>query len=199
MTFFSESLARLVAELEKLPGVGPKSAQRIAYWMLKRPAPEGEALAASIREVKERVTLCRECLQFCEGEVCKLCLDPARSRAQLCVVEQPSDVIAIERTRAFNGLYQVLHGALSPLDGITPADLRITDLLQRLQKLPIEEVVLATNPTVEGEATALYLSRLIKPVGVRVTRLVHGLPMGADLEYADEVTLARALTGRREL
>ena len=199
MAFFSEALTRLVAELEKLPGIGPKSAQRMAFWMLKRPMADVKALAESLVEVKEKVTLCQECLQFCEGDVCRLCLDPSRSQAQLCVVEQPSDVLAIEKTGEYKGLYQVLHGALSPIDGITPADIRVTELLQRLQKLPIEEVVLATNPTIEGEATALYLSRLIKPVGVKVTRLVHGLPMGSDLEYADEVTLSRALTGRREI
>lgn len=199
MAFSSESLNRLIAELEKLPGIGPRSAQRLAFYFLKLTKAEALALAEAIRDVKDRVGLCGQCLQFCEGDECAICADPARMRGQICVVEQPSDVSAIERTGEFHGLYHVIHGALSPIDGVTPSDLRVAELLRRVTANPIEEVILATNSTVEGEATALYLSRLLKPAGVKVTRLVQGLPMGADLEYADEVTLGRAIAGRREL
>ncbi len=201
--YSSKYLEILVEELKKLPTIGQKSAQRLAMHLLKTPKDEALRLADAIRVVKEQVGFCNLCGNFSDSDPCLICDDPQRDGSLLCVVEQPVDVLAFERTGTFRGRYHVLGGALSPLDGTTPEDLRIQPLLQRLQAprngVAIAEVILATNPNVTGEATALYLSRLLAPLGVKVTRIARGVPMGSDLEYSDLVTLARALEGRREL
>ena len=194
----SPSVDNLVAQLTRLPGVGTRTAQRLAFHLLQRPAPEALALAEAIREMKERVRFCRECGNLTEDEVCGICLDPRRDRSVICVVEQPVDVISIERTAEFRGVYHVLGGALSPLDGVEPGDLRIDELLARVRAGGVTEVVLATNPNMTGEATANYLADRLRD-RTRVTRLASGLPVGGDLEYADEVTLGRALSGRRDM
>ncbi len=193
------SFARLVAELAKFPGVGQKTATRLAFFILRQPATEAEALAAAIRELKAKVRFCSSCFHITENDPCRLCTDPGRDDRLLCIVEEPQDLIAIERSRSFRGRYHVLHGALSPLDGVGPEDLRIRELISRLESGQVQEAVVATNFTVEGEATALYLARLIRPLGIRVTRLAHGIPMGSDLEYVDEATVNRAVEGRREI
>lgn len=193
------SFARLVAELAKFPGIGQKTATRLAFFILRQPAAEAEALAAAIRELKERIRFCSVCFHMTESDPCPLCTDPARDDRLLCVVETPQDLLAIERSRSFRGRYHVLHGALSPLDGIGPEQLRIAELQQRVAHGAVQEVVVATNFSVEGEATALYLARLLRPSGVRVTRLAYGIPMGSDLEFVDEATVNRAVEGRREL
>ena len=195
---FSPSVDNLVAQLTRLPGIGTRTAQRLAFHLLQRSPEEALALADAIREVKERVRFCRVCGNLTEQEVCSICEDPRRDRAVICVVEQPVDVISIERTAEFRGLYHVLGGSLSPLDGIDPGDLRIEELLQRVRAGGIAEVVLATNPNMTGEATANYLADRLRD-RTRVTRLASGLPVGGDLEYADEVTLGRALSGRRDM
>jgi len=192
-------LARLIDEFHKLPGIGPKSAQRLAYYLLRMPPAEAQALAASILEVKERVTLCSICQNVTEVDPCRVCTDDRRERGIICVVEEPLDILALERSQAYHGLYHVLHGAISPMDGIGPEDLKVSELLQRLRSDEVTEIILATNPNLEGEATAMYLTRLLKPLGVKVTRLARGLPVGGDLEYADDVTLARAMEGRQEM
>lgn len=192
-------LARLIEEFYKLPGIGPKSAQRLAYYLLRMPAAEARSLAEAIIEVKERVTLCSTCQNVTEIDPCRICADERRDQGVICVVEEPLDILALERTGSFKGLYHVLHGAISPMDGIGPEDLKISELLARLRSAAVREVILATNPNLEGEATAMYLSRLLTPLGVRVTRLARGLPAGGDLEYADDVTLTRALEGRQEM
>jgi recombination protein RecR len=192
-------LARLIDEFHKLPGIGPKSAQRLAYYLLRMPAAEAHALAAAILEVKERVTLCSACQNVTESDPCRVCSDERRDRTTICVVEEPLDILAVERAGAYRGLYHVLHGAISPMDGVGPEDLKVAELLRRLRSGEVKEVILATNPNLEGEATAMYLTRLIKPLGPKVTRLARGLPVGGDLEYADDVTLARALEGRQEV
>jgi recombination protein RecR len=197
MLHFSGSLTRLVGELKKLPGVGDKSALRLAFHLLKSPA-NMEALAESLLQVKERVGLCSVCFAITEEDPCWICTGE-RDAATLCVVEEPQDLLAMERSRAFRGRYHVLQGALSPLNGVTPRDLRIAELMQRLEGGEIREVLLATNFSVEGEATALYLTRLIKPLSVKVTRLAHGIPIGSDLEYVDAATVQRAVEGRSEL
>lgn len=193
------SFARLVAELAKFPGIGQKTATRLAFFILRQPVAEAEALAGAIRELKAKVHFCSRCFHITESDPCPLCCDPGRDDRQLCVVQEPQDLIAIERSRSFRGRYHVLHGALSPLDGVGPEELRITELLTRLGGGGVEEVVIATNFTVEGEATALYLARLIRPLGIRVTRLAHGIPMGSDLEFIDEATVNRAVAGRRDI
>jgi recombination protein RecR len=192
-------LARLIDEFHKLPGIGPKSAQRLAYYLLRMPPVEAQALAAAILEVKERVTLCSICQNVTEVDPCRVCTDDRRERSIICVVEEPLDILALERSQAYHGLYHVLHGAISPMDGIGPEDLKVSELLQRLRSDEVTEIILATNPNLEGEATAMYLTRLLKPLGVKVTRLARGLPVGGDLEYADDVTLARAMEGRQEM
>jgi recombination protein RecR len=192
-------LARLIDEFHKLPGIGPKSAQRLAYYLLRMPTVDAQALAAAILEVKERVTLCSICQNVTEVDPCRVCSDDRRDRTIICVVEEPLDILALERSRSYQGLYHVLHGAISPMEGIGPEDLKVTELLQRMRSDEVTEIILATNPNLEGEATAMYLTRLLKPLGVRVTRLARGLPVGGDLEYADDVTLARALEGRQEM
>lgn len=189
----------VIDELGRLPGIGPKSAQRIAFYLLRVSKQEANRLARSIVELKERIAFCRTCFNIAEGDRCALCADDRRDATTLCVVEEPPDIVAIERTGEFRGRYHVLHGALSPLDGVGPADLKIRELLLRLEQAPAEEVVVATNPDVEGEATALYLQKLLKPLGLKVTRIAQGVPMGGDLEFADQATLARAMAGRREL
>jgi recombination protein RecR len=192
-------LARLIDELSKMPTVGPKTAQRLAFHILRLPPEEAQALAEAILDVKQRMRYCSVCFTITDVDPCAICASPTRMSAVLCVVEDPRDVIALERTREFRGRYHVLHGAISPLDGVGPDDLKIDELLARVRAGGVEEVIVATNPRVEGEATAIYLARVLKPLGVRVTRIAHGLPVGGDLEYADEVTLARALEGRRDM
>jgi recombination protein RecR len=195
---FSPSVDNLVAQLTHLPGVGQRTAQRLAFHLLRVPKDEAGALAAAIAEVKERVRFCSECGNFTEEETCEICRDARRDHSIVCVVEQPADLISVERTHEYRGLYHVLGGALSPLDGVEPEHLRIDELLGRVEQNGVEEVVLATNPNMTGEATAAYLADRLRG-RVRVTRLASGLPVGADLEYADEVTLGRALAGRREM
>ena len=189
----------LIDELGRLPGIGPKSAQRIAFHLLAAEPADVGRLAAALQRVKDEVKFCKTCGNVAEAEQCRICLDPRRDETVICVVEEPKDVVAIERTREFRGRYHVLGGAISPIEGIGPDDLRVRELLQRLQDGAITELILATDPNLEGEATATYLARLIKPMGLRVTRLASGLPVGGDLEYADEVTLGRAFEGRRLL
>ncbi len=191
-------LARLVAELARLPGIGQRTAQRLAFHLLRAPDEEALALGEAIREVKEKVGLCEECFNLAEGPRCRICADPQRDRTTICVVEEPADVIPIERTHEYRGLYHVLGGALSPIDGIDAEDLKIAQLVQRVGRGGVEEVVLATNPTTTGEATAMYIADQLRGT-VRATRLASGLPVGADLEHADEVTLGKALAGRRSL
>jgi recombination protein RecR len=195
---FSPAVENLVAQLTKLPGVGTRTAQRLAFHLLQRPKDEALALAHAIEDVKERVRFCRECGNLTEDEVCAICLDARRDDTLICVVEQPADLISLERTHEYRGLYHVLGGALSPLDGVEPEHLRIDELLQRVERNGVQEVVLATNPNMTGEATAAFLADRLRG-RVRVTRLASGLPVGGDLEYADEVTLGRALAGRREM
>ena len=195
---FSPSVENLVAQLTRLPGIGARTAQRLAFHILQKPPEEALALASALTEVKERVRFCRDCGNLTEEELCGICTDTRRDRTSICVVEQPVDVISLERTHEFRGLYHVLGGALSPIDGVDPSDLRIDELLRRVDEHGVQEVVLATNPNMTGEATAAYVADRLRG-RVRVTRLASGLPVGGDLEYADEVTLGRALTGRREM
>jgi recombination protein RecR len=194
------AMTRLVKELARLPGIGEKTASRLAFNLLNRPRDEVLALAEALLEMKERVGLCGECFGLSDTATCPICADPARAHDLVCVVEGPADLMAIERARSFGGVYHVLHGAIAPLDGIGPDDIKIDQLLARLRNGgTISEVIIATNATVEGEATALYLAKLLKPLGVKATRLARGLPAGGDLEYSDAATLSSALTGRREL
>jgi recombination protein RecR len=192
-------VARLIEELHRLPGIGPKSAQRLAYHILRSTPEEAQALAEAIIEVKEKIKLCSVCQNTTDVEPCLTCSDEARDRSIICVVEEPLDILAIERTRGHRGLYHVLHGSISPMEGIGPEQLKIRELLERLRDGAVTEVIMATNPNLEGEATAMYVGRLVEPLGVRVTRLARGLPMGGDLEYADDLTLARALENRQAL
>jgi recombination protein RecR len=194
-----EPLAKLVEQLQKLPGIGAKGAQRLAFHILKNPRDDAERLCDAIREVKERVTYCSTCNNITDRDPCVFCTSPSRDQRLICVVEEPQNVSVVERTREFRGVYHVLMGALSPLHGVGPDDLKIKGLLARVGDGNVDEIILATNPTVEGEATALYLARLLKPLGVRVTRIAMGIPVGSDLEYADEVTMTRAMEGRREV
>ena len=192
-------VARLIEAFHKLPGIGPKSAQRLTYYLLRASEAEARALAQAIVELKERTTLCSVCQNVTEQDPCGICTDTQRDRATICVVEEPLDILAIERTRGFGGLYHVLHGVLSPMEGVGPDDLKLNQLVVRLRNGGVREVIMATNPNLEGEATAMYVSRLLQPMGVRVTRLARGLPAGADLEYADDVTLARAIEHRQDV
>ena len=194
-----DPLARLVEQLQKLPGIGAKGAQRLAFHILKNPRDDAERLCDAIRDVKERVTYCSTCNNITEADPCAFCTSASRDQRLICVVEEPQNVSVIEKTREFRGVYHVLMGALSPLHGVGPDDLKIRDLLTRVGNGGVEEVILATNPNVDGEATAIYLARLLKPLGVRVTRIAMGVPVGSDLEYADEVTLTKAMEGRREV
>jgi recombination protein RecR len=193
-----DPLVRLIEELQRLPGIGPKGAQRLAFHLLRTPREEGERLVSALRDVKERVTYCSVCNNITDVDPCRFCTSPDRDRHVICVVEEPQNVGAIEKTREFKGVYHVLMGALSPLQGVGPDELKIKGLLARIAG-GVTEVILATNPNVEGEATALYLARLLKPLGVRVTRIAMGVPVGSDLDYADEVTMHKALEGRREV
>lgn len=194
------AVTRLIEEFHRLPGIGPKTAQRLTFYLLRAPKESAQALADALTHLKENVVTCSICMNIAEQNPCTICRDESRDRSIVCVVEEPLDVLAIERTREYHGLYHVLHGAISPVEGIGPEDLRVGELLTRIRKdSGIKEIVLATNPNLEGEATAMYLERLIKPLGIKLTRLARGLPVGSDLEYADEVTITRALEGRREI
>jgi len=192
-------VARLIEELHRLPGIGPKSAQRLAYHLLRATRNEAQALAEAIVEVKERIVLCTVCQNVTDVDPCLICADEGRDRSLVCVVEEPLDILAVERTRGYRGLYHVLHGSISPMEGVGPEQLKVRELLERLRDGTVHEVIMATNPNLEGEATAMYIGRLLQPLGVRVTRLARGLPMGGDLEYADDLTLARALENRQEV
>lgn len=194
-----EPLAKLVEQLQRLPGIGAKSAQRLAFHILKTPREEIDRLAAAMTEVKERVTYCSVCSNITDTDPCFFCTDSGRDKRVICVVEEPENVTAVEKTRDFRGMYHVLMGALSPLHGVGPDDLKVKELLTRVGAGTVEEVILATNPNVEGEATAIYLAKLLKPLGVRVTRIAMGVPVGSDLEYADEFTMHKAMEGRREV
>jgi len=195
----AQPVSRLIDEFHKLPGIGPKTAQRLTYFLIRMPEEEARALAEAILAVKEKIVLCSTCQNITDADPCIICRGESRDHTKICVVEEPLDVLPLERTREYTGLYHVLHGVISPMEGIGPDDLKIRELLSRLQGSGMEEVILATNPNLEGEATAMYLQRLISPLGIKVTRLARGLPFGADLEYADEVTLTRALENRQEV
>ncbi len=194
----AQPVARLIEEFHRLPGIGPKSAQRLTYYLLRAPEEQARALAQAILAVKDKIVLCSQCQNITDADPCLICRHPERDRTQICVVEEPLDILALERTGGYKGLYHVLHGVISPMDGVGPEDLKIRELLERLKDGEVQEVILATNPNLEGEATAMYLQNLLKPLGLKVTRLARGLPFGSDLEYADEVTLTRALEGRQE-
>jgi recombination protein RecR len=198
-THTAEPIARLIEEFSKLPGIGPKSAQRLTYYLLRAPASEVGALAGAITNLKEKLTLCSICLNITDSDPCSICRDEERDHTKICIVEEPIDILPLERTKKYSGLYHVLHGVIAPTDGIGPDELKIKELLSRLNDGVVTEVILATNPNLEGEATAMYIQRLIAPLGIRITRLARGLPYGADLEYADDVTLSRALEGRQEM
>jgi recombination protein RecR len=199
MAVYAQAVQELIDELGRLPGIGPKSAQRIAFHLLKAEKVDALRLARAITEAKDRVSFCERCFNIAEGSVCDLCADDRRDSTVLCVVEEPRDIVAVEKTQEFNGRYHVLQGAISPIEGIGPEQLRVRELLARLEAESVAEVILCTNPNLEGEATAMYLSRLLKDLQVKVTRIASGLPVGGDLEYADELTLGRALEGRREV
>jgi len=199
MSVYAGPVQVLIDEFGRLPGVGPKSAQRIAFHLLKVPAEDAKRLARAILDAKERVSWCRRCFNISEGDLCGFCSDDRRDPSLLCVVEDPRDIVAVERTSEFRGRYHVLQGAISPIDGVGPEQLRIREMLARIADEGVQEVILATNPNIEGEATAMYLARLLKTVDIKVTRIASGLPVGGDLEYADEITLGRAIEGRREV
>jgi len=194
----AEAVYKLIEELNKLPGIGPKSAQRLAYYLLRAPEEQARLLAEAILSVKQKISLCSICFNVTESDPCLICRSDQRERSKICIVEQPQDILALEHTRIYNGLYHVLHGALSPTEGVGANDIRIKELMNRLQGSSVNEVILATNTNLEGEQTAMYLNRLILPLGIRVTRLARGLPFGTELEYADDVTLTRAIEGRQE-
>ena len=194
----AEVVNKLIQELNRLPGIGPKSAQRLTYYLLRAPEEQAKLLAEAILSVKQKTILCSVCHNVTDSEPCPICRSDERDRSKVCIVEQPQDILALEHTRIYGGLYHVLHGAISPTEGVGVDDLKIKELMERLQGSSVEEVILATNPNLEGEQTAMYLSRLISPLGVRVTRLARGLPFGTELEYADDVTLTRAIEGRQE-
>ena len=195
----AEPVARLIEEFHKLPGIGPRSAQRLTYYLLRAPEEQAKALAEAIEDIKEKTVLCSVCYNVADSDPCSICSGDERDRSKVCVVQEPLDILALERTRKYEGLYHVLHGVLSPIEGIGPEELRIKELLERLHSGTVREVILATNNNLEGESTAMYLQNLIAPLGIRVTRLARGLPFGSDLQYADEVTLTRALEGRQEV
>jgi recombination protein RecR len=199
MPDFAEPLARLIQEFKRLPGIGQKSAQRLAFHVLRTPREDAGRLAQALLDVKDNLGICEACNNISDGEICNYCRDPHRDHSVICVVEEPHNILPVETTRQFTGLYHVLHGAISPLRGIGPEQLRITNLLARVQAGNVQEMIVATNPTVEGEATAVYLSRLMKPLGVKVTRIAMGIPVGSDLEFADEVTMGKSLENRLEM
>ncbi|MFH1032417.1 MAG: recombination mediator RecR [Chloroflexota bacterium] len=193
------AISKLVQELNRLPGIGPKSAQRLAYYLLRAPEEQARQLAEAIVSVKQQIKLCPVCFNVTEAEPCAICRNEERDRTRLCIVEQPQDVLALEHTRVYRGLYHVLHGAISPTEGVTPDDIKVRELIERLKSGAISEIILATNTNLEGEQTAMFLKQLISPLGIRLTRLARGLPFGTELEYADDVTLSRAIEGRQEL
>ncbi len=197
--FYPEPIAKLIDAFSRLPGIGPKTAARLAFYVLRMKEDEVIDFAKALVNVKRNLTYCSVCCNITDTDPCRICSDKSRDMSVICVVQEPKDLVAMERTREYNGHYHVLNGAISPMDGIGPDDIRIAELLRRLSDERVQEMILATNPNIEGEATAMYLSRLVKPFGIKVTRIAHGLPVGGDLEYADEVTLSRALEGRREL
>jgi recombination protein RecR len=199
MSDYAEPIEKLIDEFRKLPGIGSKSAQRLAYNVLRRSREDAERLSRAIMEVKEKIRYCSRCNNFSDRDPCRYCNDAARSNETICVVEEPHDIIAIEKTREYRGQYHVLHGVLSPINGIGPGDLKLANLLERLREGNVREIILATNPNVEGEATAIYLAKLLKPIGVKVSRIALGLPVGSDLEFADEVTMSKSLEHRHEL
>jgi len=199
MPDFAEPVARLIQEFKRLPGIGQKSAQRLAFHVLRASRDDAERLAQAVVDVKDKLGICTVCNNISDGEICNFCRDPHRDRTVICVIEEPHNILPIETTRQFQGLYHVLHGAISPLRGIGPEQLRIKSLLERLKSDEAREIILATNPTIEGEATAVYLSRLLKPLGLMVTRIAMGIPVGSDLEFADEVTMTKSLENRREM
>ena len=199
MLFYAEPVGRLIDELRKLPGIGVKTAQRLAFHVLSMPSEEVRKLSEALRDAKDKVRWCSVCGNITDVDPCGYCADASRDRSTMCVVERPEDVIAMERTREFRGVYHVLGGAISPMEGIGPGDIRLRELLERVRSGEVGEVIIATDPNIEGEATAIYISKLLKPLDIRVTRIAHGLPVGGDLEYADEVTLARALEGRHRM
>jgi recombination protein RecR len=199
MALTVKPITRVVDEFARLPGIGPKTAQRLTYYLLRAPAEQAQALADAITDLKQNVVLCSQCFNITEKSPCEICSNPTRDGSRICVVEEPLDVVAIDRTGQYDGRYHVLHGALSPIEGIGPEELKVRELLHRLDPEEVQEVILATNPNLEGDATAMYLMRLIQPLGVTVTRLARGLPVGGDLEYADEITLSNALAGRSQL
>ena len=199
MSIYTPALQKLIDELGKLPGVGPKSAQRIAFHLIKLPEQDALSLANAIQEAKQKVRFCERCFNMSDDAICEICSDTQRDSSLVCVVEEPRDIVALERTREYKGLYHVLQGAINPIDGIGPEQLKIRELLERLKGNTLQEVILCTNPNIEGEATAMYLAKLIEPLGIQVSRIASGLPVGGDLEYADELTLGRALEGRRKI
>ncbi|MEA4848057.1 MAG: recombination mediator RecR [Clostridiaceae bacterium] len=199
MSFYAAPIAKLIEELSKLPGVGNKTAQRLAFYILNMSPEDVEKLSASIVDAKRNIRYCKICCNITDSDVCSICSNTKRDGSTICVVEDPKDVVAMEKTREFKGLYHVLNGAISPMEGIGPEEIKIKELLKRVADNEIKEIILATNPNIEGEATAMYISRLLKPAGIKVTRIAHGVPVGGDLEYADEVTLMKALEGRREI
>ncbi|MBR5730455.1 MAG: recombination protein RecR [Firmicutes bacterium] len=199
MKYYAKPLSRLIGELGKLPGIGGKTAQRLAFHILSLPEAEAASLAGAITEAREKMSFCSVCGNLTDTDPCSICADSARDHATICVVESPRDVYAMERVREFNGVYHVLNGVISPMEGKGPEDINLRSLIVRLQDNDVKEVILATNPNVEGEATAMYIAKLIKPAGIKVSRIAHGLPVGGDLEYADEVTISKAMEGRREL
>jgi recombination protein RecR len=196
---YAEPIARLIDELRRMPGIGQKTAQRLAYSILRRPRADAERLSRAILDVKEMIRCCSRCNNFSDRDLCHYCAAPGRNQEIICVVEEPNDIVSIERTREFQGQYHVLHGVLSPINGVGPEDLKLKSLLERLRAGNVREIILAMNPNVEGEATAIYLAKLLKPIGVKVTRIALGLPVGSDLEFADEVTVSKALEHRHEL
>ncbi|NLY44011.1 MAG: recombination protein RecR [Clostridiaceae bacterium] len=199
MSYYVAPLARLIEEFQKMPGIGHKTAQRLAFYVLNLSPSATDNLIDAINTAKKKMTYCPICQNLTDISPCAICSDPKRDAGTICVVEDPRDVIALEKTREYNGMYHVLHGAISPMEGIGPEDIKIKELLSRIKDGNINEVIMATNPTIEGEATAMYLSKLLKPLGVKVTRIAHGIPVGGDLEYADEVTITKAMEGRREI
>ncbi|KXS45814.1 MULTISPECIES: recombination mediator RecR [unclassified Candidatus Frackibacter] len=199
MKYYAQPIAKLIGRLTKLPGIGPKTAQRLAFHILNTSQEEADELVEAIKEVKEKIDYCTECNNLTESELCNICANQERDRSTICIVESSKDIVAMEKTGEYKGLYHVLHGSISPMEGIGPDDIEIKGLLSRVKEGDVDEVILATDPNVEGEATAMYIARLLKPLGITTSRIAHGLPVGGDLEYADEVTLSKALEGRKEV
>ncbi len=197
--YYGDKMIALIEELSRLPGIGSKSAQRLAFHIISMPLDKVEKLASTLVEAKRNITYCAKCCTITDDELCPICKDPKRSNHQIMVVEDPRDMAAYEKTREYKGLYHILHGAISPMMGVGPSDIKIKELLERIGQEEVDEVIIATNPNIEGEATAMYISKLLKPLGIKTTRIAHGVPVGGDLEYVDEITLSRALEGRREM